>query len=110
MDKHPVFYSDLMSGTVLNSPLLKNARFKDDAGEYAEIENGMIVHIGALDGERDVHIATAPTAIPKRKSWALSRASACSMTNPSATTKTSGSTKQDVRYASICTSRTTSSP
>lgn len=67
MDKHPVFYSDLMSGTVLNSPLLKNARFKDDAGEYAEIENGMIVHIGALDGERDVHIATAPTADSKKE-------------------------------------------
>ena len=66
MIKHPVFYSDLMSGTVLNSPLLKSVRFKDDAGEYAEIENGMIVHVGALDGERDVHVATAPTATSKK--------------------------------------------
>lgn len=66
MDKHPVFYSDLMSGTVLNSPLLKSVRFKGDADAYAEIENGRIVHVGALDGERDVHIATAPTADSKK--------------------------------------------
>lgn len=58
---YTVFRSDLMSGTTQPADLVSLRYYKDDV--QAEVENGVIVELGALeDGEREVRKATAASA------------------------------------------------
>ncbi len=57
-----VIRTDLMSGTSQGADLV-SFRFYDSAGEPAEVENGVIVHLeGYEDGEREVYKAVAAKA------------------------------------------------
>lgn len=52
---HTVVRTDILAGTV-NQAFLENGRYKKD-GNYAAIDNGSIVTVGALeDGERESHV------------------------------------------------------
>lgn len=60
--KYCVIRTDLMSGTKQPADLV-SFRFYDDAGELAEVENGVIVKLeGYEDGEREVMKAVAAKA------------------------------------------------
>ena len=61
-NKYSVVRTDNMMGTDV-STYLDSVRFYDENDELAEIENGHVVRVGALlDGERELHKATAPAA------------------------------------------------
>lgn len=55
---YTVVRTDAMSGTMLHTAL-ENGRYYDTDGAFAEIENGSIVQVGALEtGERESHVYT----------------------------------------------------
>lgn len=61
-NKYSVVRTDNMMGTDV-STYLDSVRYFDDNDEAAAIENGHIVKVGALlNGERELHKATAPAA------------------------------------------------
>lgn len=58
---HCVVRTDLMEATH-DGNLIKSVYFYDGSNK-ADVDNGMIVEVGGLvDGEREIHKATAPTA------------------------------------------------
>lgn len=58
---HTVVRTDMLAGTV-NPAYLENGRYVKD-GAYADIDNGSIVMVGALeDGERESHVYSDVTA------------------------------------------------
>lgn len=62
MAKYAVIRTDNISGTDQRADLL-SVRFYDSNNKVAEVENGVIVKVGALEsGEREVHKATAASS------------------------------------------------
>ena len=61
-EKHAVIRTDNMMGTDVGT-YLDSVRFFDSNNKAAAIDNGNVVVVGALlEGERELHKATAPTA------------------------------------------------
>ena len=62
MAKYAVIRTDNMSATDQRADIL-SVRFYDSNNKVAEVENGVIVKVGALEsGEREVHKATAASS------------------------------------------------
>lgn len=70
-NKYCVVRTDLLAGTDVGANL-RSLRFYNAEGKHAEVENGVIAHLEALeDGQREVYKAVAATAGAKLMECAL---------------------------------------